>query len=311
MIATESRAQDRRRDRQRDGRPPVLRAAGGLRPRPELSDRDVLRGAAARLRSRQPDEILRTPRRRAPEAGLRRRGTPKTASRLHVGDRATAIDRERRVVISQQGREVEYDAVVLATGSAPFVPAVPGVDKKGVFVYRTIEDLERILAYAGKATSRGGDRRRPARARGRQGGPRPRARDPRRRVRPAADASPGRRRGLEDAAREDRGPGRPGPPGQATQEFLGNGKVEGLAFADGRRARRRHGRHLGGHPPPRRAGPRLRPGGRPARRVSSSTTACKPPTRTSSPSARSPGTAAWSTAWSPPGTRWPTSSRRT
>ena len=72
---------------------------------------------------------------------------------LHVGDRATAIDRERRVVVSQQGREVDYDTVVLATGSAPFVPEVPGVDKKGVFVYRTIEDLERILAYAGKSAS--------------------------------------------------------------------------------------------------------------------------------------------------------------
>ena len=38
---------------------------------------------------------------------------------LHVGDRATAIDRDRRVVLSKQGREVEYDAVVMATGSAP------------------------------------------------------------------------------------------------------------------------------------------------------------------------------------------------
>src|SRR5207237_951005 len=35
----------------------------------------------------------------------------------------------------------------LATGSAPFVPPVPGVDKKGVFVYRTIEDLEEIIGY--------------------------------------------------------------------------------------------------------------------------------------------------------------------
>ncbi len=52
-----------------------------------------------------------------------------------------------------KGREVGYDTLVLATGSAPFVPEVPGVDKKGVFVYRTIEDLEKILAYAGKAAS--------------------------------------------------------------------------------------------------------------------------------------------------------------
>jgi nitrite reductase (NADH) large subunit len=72
---------------------------------------------------------------------------------LHVGDRATEIDRRRRVVMSQNGREVAYDSVVLATGSAPFVPEVPGVDKKGVFVYRTIEDLEQILACAGKSRS--------------------------------------------------------------------------------------------------------------------------------------------------------------
>ena len=51
------------------------------------------------------------------------------------------------MVRSARGREIAYDAVVLATGSAPFVPPVPGIDKKGVFVYRTIEDLEQIIAY--------------------------------------------------------------------------------------------------------------------------------------------------------------------
>ena len=66
---------------------------------------------------------------------------------LFIGDRATHIDRERHLVRSAQGREVTYDHVVLATGSTPFVPPVPGVDKKGVFVYRTIEDLERIISY--------------------------------------------------------------------------------------------------------------------------------------------------------------------
>jgi nitrite reductase (NADH) large subunit len=66
---------------------------------------------------------------------------------LFVGDLATSIDREARIVRSKMGREIAYDYVVLATGSAPFVPPVPGVDKKGVFVYRTIEDLDRIIAY--------------------------------------------------------------------------------------------------------------------------------------------------------------------
>src|SRR5207245_3330985 len=46
---------------------------------------------------------------------------------LFLGDRATAIDRERRIVRSAQGREIPYDVVVLATGSVPFVPPVPGV----------------------------------------------------------------------------------------------------------------------------------------------------------------------------------------
>lgn len=72
---------------------------------------------------------------------------------LHIGDRATAIDRESRLVRSQKGVEVRYDAVVLATGSYPFVPQVPGIDQQGVFVYRTIEDLERIISYGGRSKS--------------------------------------------------------------------------------------------------------------------------------------------------------------
>ena len=69
---------------------------------------------------------------------------------LHVGDRANQIDRDARVVRSSRGVEIEYDIVILATGSYPFVPPIPGIDKLGVFVYRTIEDLERIIEYGGK-----------------------------------------------------------------------------------------------------------------------------------------------------------------
>ena len=72
---------------------------------------------------------------------------------IHVGDRARTIDRRRQVVVSEAGWEVPYDRVVLATGSSPFVPPIPGVDKRGVFVYRTIEDLDAIIAYARKARS--------------------------------------------------------------------------------------------------------------------------------------------------------------
>jgi nitrite reductase (NADH) large subunit len=67
---------------------------------------------------------------------------------LHVGDRASGIDREKRIVTSDRGLAIRYDHVVLATGSFPFVPPVPGIDKVGVFLYRTIDDLERIIAHA-------------------------------------------------------------------------------------------------------------------------------------------------------------------
>jgi len=70
---------------------------------------------------------------------------------LHIGDRANQIERKTCRVRSDKGVEVAYDTVVLATGSYPFVPPVPGIDKRGVFVYRTIEDLEKISAYGKRA----------------------------------------------------------------------------------------------------------------------------------------------------------------
>ena len=86
-----------------------------------------------------------------------------------VGDKAVHIDREARVVTAASGREVRYDKLVIATGSSPFVPPIPGVVDRGAgaprpveqsspgphppladgcFVYRTIEDVEAIRARA-------------------------------------------------------------------------------------------------------------------------------------------------------------------
>ncbi|OEU88606.1 nitrite reductase [Streptomyces abyssalis] len=67
---------------------------------------------------------------------------------LHLGDPAAAIDRDRRTVTSRSGLTVRYDTLVIATGSYPFVPPVPGSDSTGCFVYRTIDDLLAIEAYA-------------------------------------------------------------------------------------------------------------------------------------------------------------------
>jgi len=70
---------------------------------------------------------------------------------LCLGERVVAIDRTHGRVHTTRDREMTYDALVLATGSAPFVPPIPGTDQAGVFVYRTIEDLEAIRAWGATA----------------------------------------------------------------------------------------------------------------------------------------------------------------
>jgi nitrite reductase (NADH) large subunit len=71
--------------------------------------------------------------------------------RLHLGDPVQSIDRPGKRVHSHKGIIESYDYLVLATGSAAFVPPIPGVDKQGVFIYRTIEDLEMMQTHARKA----------------------------------------------------------------------------------------------------------------------------------------------------------------
>lgn len=72
---------------------------------------------------------------------------------LHLDDPAEHIDRAARTVTSRSGQVFPYDVLVLATGSYPFVPPVPGKDAPGCFVYRTIEDLLAIEEYAKTRTS--------------------------------------------------------------------------------------------------------------------------------------------------------------
>lgn len=71
--------------------------------------------------------------------------------RVLPGERAVSIDRARKRVVSASGAEVPYDTLVLATGSSPLVPPIAGSDSPGCFVYRTIEDLESIRAWAQEA----------------------------------------------------------------------------------------------------------------------------------------------------------------
>ena len=70
---------------------------------------------------------------------------------LHLGDAVQEIDRANQTVHARSGLVQPYDYLVLATGSSAFVPDIPGVEKAGVMVYRTIEDLEEIKAAAATA----------------------------------------------------------------------------------------------------------------------------------------------------------------
>ena len=70
---------------------------------------------------------------------------------LFLNNPVVKIDREQQKVYTGNGLEYIYDILVFATGSGAFVPNIPGIEKEGVFVYRTIEDLDLISAYAKKA----------------------------------------------------------------------------------------------------------------------------------------------------------------
>ncbi|MEP0214008.1 MAG: nitrite reductase large subunit NirB [Cellulophaga sp.] len=67
---------------------------------------------------------------------------------LMVNERVTDINRDEKTITTANNRDFSYDYLVLATGSSAFVPPIKGAEKEGVFVYRTIEDLEGMLAYA-------------------------------------------------------------------------------------------------------------------------------------------------------------------
>lgn len=74
---------------------------------------------------------------------------------LRVGTRAVGIDRDDRTVTTADGDVVSYDSLVLATGSYPFVPPVPGHDSPDCFVYRTLDDLDGIRAATERAKETG------------------------------------------------------------------------------------------------------------------------------------------------------------
>ena len=67
---------------------------------------------------------------------------------LRKGCKAVAIDRTAKTVTGADGTVVGYDRLVIATGSSPFIIAVPGKDLPGVVSYRDLDDVETMLAAA-------------------------------------------------------------------------------------------------------------------------------------------------------------------
>ncbi|WP_345574315.1 FAD-dependent oxidoreductase [Streptomyces prasinosporus] len=114
---------------------------------------------------------------------------------LRTAAPVTGIDRRARTVTTADGTVTRYDALVLATGSRPFVPPVPGRDLPGCFVYRTFDDLDALREAAREGLPGvvvGGG---PARPGGRQRAAAARRPPPRRGTRAASDAGAARRRG--------------------------------------------------------------------------------------------------------------------
>ncbi|ULT57008.1 nitrite reductase large subunit NirB [Neobacillus drentensis] len=68
--------------------------------------------------------------------------------KLFTGETVVKIDTVKQVVITDKSQEISYDRLIIATGSIPFLPSIPGADKKGVTAFRTIEDCQTIMTTA-------------------------------------------------------------------------------------------------------------------------------------------------------------------
>ena len=74
---------------------------------------------------------------------------PKGSLNYHLNTLVTEIHKEHKVVSTSDGSTVPYDVLVLATGSDALLPRhTPGHDANGVFVYRTIDDLQKLITFA-------------------------------------------------------------------------------------------------------------------------------------------------------------------
>ncbi|MBL1405775.1 MAG: nitrite reductase large subunit [Hyphomicrobiales bacterium] len=69
---------------------------------------------------------------------------------LHKAARISKIDREAKTVTSERGVVADYDKLVIATGSNPFIIPLPGKDLEGVLTYRDLDDVDKMIDYSKK-----------------------------------------------------------------------------------------------------------------------------------------------------------------
>ena len=65
--------------------------------------------------------------------------------RTFLGKKAVSIDAKKKSVSLDDGTKVPYDKLILATGASPKSVDIPGIDKKGVFTVRKIDDARGIM----------------------------------------------------------------------------------------------------------------------------------------------------------------------
>jgi nitrite reductase (NADH) large subunit len=78
---------------------------------------------------------------------------------VHLGRSVTRVEPDAKTITLVDGTQVEYDKLLLATGSVPFVPPIKGADKSGVFTWRTLADtfeIEQAASSCGKTIVLGG-----------------------------------------------------------------------------------------------------------------------------------------------------------
>ena len=69
---------------------------------------------------------------------------------LITGDPVNQINRVGKSVQTESGISFDYDRLLIATGSMPFIIPVPGADKSGVIGFRDISDVDTMVEYSNK-----------------------------------------------------------------------------------------------------------------------------------------------------------------